>query len=184
MAKYYCGQKKKVLVVEPNELLRAQTAEKLVVIDYGITVTSIDRLYVDGPWHEVIIINEYDHIVNQSPYFVQPQVINGLWQFRGHKVIAFTATSSVSYERLVHHCICPPTVLKFKSEFELVHGTAPVADPTIVSCVSNDSLFASLVTDIDKHFELHPIIIIADASYRERLLLHLKDSKMKHAEGG
>jgi len=64
VAKYYCNQKKKVLVVEPNELLRAQTAEKLVVIDYGITVTSIDRLYVDGPWHEVIIINEYDLIVN------------------------------------------------------------------------------------------------------------------------
>ena len=99
-------------------------------------------------------------------------------------MIAFTATSSVSYERLVYHCICPPTVLKFKSEFELVHGSAPVADPTIVSCVSNDSLFASLVADVDKHFELHPVIIITDASYRDRLLRHLKDSKMKHAEGG
>jgi len=107
-----------------------------------------------------------------------------LWQFRGHKVIAFTATSSVSYERLVHHCICPPTVLKFKSEFELVHGTPPVADPTIVSCVTTDYLFTSLIVDLDKHFELHPVIIITDAEYRDRLLRHLKDRKMKCSEGG
>ena len=63
-------RKKKVTVVEPNELLRMQTAEKLAVVDYAITITSIDLLYQEGPWNEVIILNEYDLIVNDSPYKV------------------------------------------------------------------------------------------------------------------
>lgn len=62
--------RKKVTVVEPNELLRMQTAEKLAVVDYAITITSIDLLYQEGPWNEVIILNEYDLIVNDSPYKV------------------------------------------------------------------------------------------------------------------
>jgi superfamily II DNA or RNA helicase len=46
LAKYYCQQGKRVVVIEPNVQLMKQTAEKLAVIDYAITVTSIDRLYV------------------------------------------------------------------------------------------------------------------------------------------
>lgn len=45
IAKYFCRLGKKVTVVEPNELLRVQTAEKLAVVDYGIAVTSIDMFY-------------------------------------------------------------------------------------------------------------------------------------------
>ena len=41
-----------------------------------------------------------------------------------------------------------------------------------------------MILDLDKHFELHPVIIVTDAEYRDRLLRHLNDSKMKHAEGG
>ena len=44
-------------VVEPNEHLRVQTAEKLAVVDFGIAVTSIDVLYREGPWRQVIIMN-------------------------------------------------------------------------------------------------------------------------------
>ena len=153
-------------------------------MDYGITVTSIDRLYVEGPWHDVIILNEYDLIANQSPYIAQPKGLSGLWQFRGRKVIAFSANSSVPYERLVNYCICQPTVLKFKSEFELVNGTSPVADPAIVLSSNADTLYGALITDIDKHYEKHPVIIISDNIYRDRLLNHFNVSKMKHAEGG
>lgn len=70
VAKYFCNQGKKVVIVEPNDALRAQTADKLVALDYAITVTSIDRFYADGPWHEVVIINEYDLIIGSSSYFV------------------------------------------------------------------------------------------------------------------
>ena len=44
-------------MVEPNEMLMRQTAEKLALVDYGITVTSIQRLYMEGPWHEVVILD-------------------------------------------------------------------------------------------------------------------------------
>jgi hypothetical protein len=104
------------------------------VVDFGITITSIERLYQEGPWHEVVILNEYDHIIHQSPYYVQQQVVRGLWQLRDRKVSAFSATSSIPYERLVNNCITSATSLKFKSEYELVHGTSPVTDPTIIPC--------------------------------------------------
>jgi hypothetical protein len=59
------------VVVEPNDLLCQQTAEKLNVVDYAITVTTIKRrLFEEGPWHEIIIINEFDIIFSQSPYVV------------------------------------------------------------------------------------------------------------------
>ena len=54
---------KKVVVVEPNEMLMRQTAEKLALVDYNITVTSISRLYREGPWHEIVILDEYDNII-------------------------------------------------------------------------------------------------------------------------
>jgi hypothetical protein len=61
-------------------------------------------------------------------------VVRGLWQLRDRKVFAFSATSSIPYERLVNNCITSATSLKFKSEYELVHGTSPVTDPTIIPC--------------------------------------------------
>ena len=117
------------MVVEPNDLLCQQTAEKLNVVDYAITVTTIKRLFEEGPWHEIIIINEFDIIFSQSPYVVQAGIVKGIWQFRERKVFAFSATSSVPHERLVNNVIGMPKVLKFKSEYELVHGSSPIADP-------------------------------------------------------
>ena len=61
--KYFCNLGKKVVVVEPNEMLMRQTAEKLALVDYNITVTSISRLYREGPWHEIVILDEYDNII-------------------------------------------------------------------------------------------------------------------------
>ena len=130
------------------------------MVDYGISVTSIERFYVEGPWHDVIILNEYDLIVNHSPYQVQQNVIKGIWQLCGHKVIAFSATSSSGYERFVHNCITPPAVLKFKSEYELVHATSPVADPTIRSCTDLTHVMSTLLKDLDKCYEQQPIVLI------------------------
>ena len=70
VAKYFCNLGKKIVVVEPNEMLMRQTAEKLALVDYSITVTSIQRLYMEGPWHEVVILNEYDNILIGTPFFV------------------------------------------------------------------------------------------------------------------
>ena len=60
---------KQVTVVEPNELLRVQTAEKVGFVHFGISVTTIDALYQEGrPWGEVLILNNYDTIIYDVPY--------------------------------------------------------------------------------------------------------------------
>lgn len=38
---------------------------------------------------------------------------------KGKKIIGFSATSSIGYERLFNACIGKPLVLSFKSEYEL-----------------------------------------------------------------
>ena len=126
IAKHHCELGKSVTVVEPNEVLRIQTAEKIGFVHFAISVTTIQKLYQEGPWGDVIILNEYDTIMNEEPYYVHKVGLNGLWNFKGRKVYAFSATSSPPYERLVNNCICTPKVLKFKSEYELVHGMSPV----------------------------------------------------------
>ena len=60
----------RVTVVEPNELLRVQTAEKLGFVHFNISVTTIDLLYQEGPWGDVIILNEFDTILNDAPYSI------------------------------------------------------------------------------------------------------------------
>jgi hypothetical protein len=59
---------KKVVVIEPNEMLAKQTAEKLALVDYDVTITSISRFYLEGPWHEVFILDEYDYILENHAY--------------------------------------------------------------------------------------------------------------------
>jgi hypothetical protein len=123
-----------VTVIEPNETLRYQTAEKLAFVDFGIQVVTIDYFYQYGTNDTIIILNEYDTIIDKNPYAVYNQQLAGVWNFRDKHVIAFSATSSASYERFVANCIVKPKMLKFKSEYELVHGTSPIQDPNIISC--------------------------------------------------
>ena len=63
MAKYYCRLGKKVVVVGPSEMLAQQAANKLALVDFDITITSMQRLFEEGPWHEVVILDEYDAII-------------------------------------------------------------------------------------------------------------------------
>ena len=71
VAKHYCGLGTKVVVVEPSEMLAQQAANKLALVDFDITITSIRRLYEEGPWHEVVILDEYDAILERMPYLAQ-----------------------------------------------------------------------------------------------------------------
>ena len=98
-----------------------QAAEKLGLVDYSITITSIQRLYEEAPWHEEIILDEYDSIMQSSPYLAMQQGMRGVWELRGKKMFEFSATSSPSNDRLVNNYIAKPKVLKFKSEFEIAN---------------------------------------------------------------
>ena len=75
-------------------------------------------------------------------------------------MFAFTATSSVPYERLVNNCIAKPTVLKFKSEYEMVKGVSPVTDATIIPVQDDAGMLVALGADLAKYYDKKPIIII------------------------
>ena len=153
---------KKVAVVEPTEELRLQTIEKLGVIDYSIFVLSLDSYYMTGGACEIVIINEYDLLVASKPFSVAGDVINGLWQLRGKRVFAFSATSCTPIERMVGNCISIPQVVRFKSEYEHVHGGSPITDPIIVPCSGVEHLLSMIVDEITKRYDSQPLIVIHD----------------------
>ena len=68
----------------------------------------------------------------------------------------------MAYERFVNNCIGRPTILKFKSEYELIHGISPIQDPNIVFCNETKTIFEALFEDVKKYYETKPIIIIYD----------------------
>ena len=123
-------------------------------------MTTIERLYAEGPWGDIVILNEYDTIVSGVPYCLHPGGLSGLWRFKGRKVYAFSATSSPSYERLLNNCIGAPRVLKFKSEYEMVHGTSPVQEAIIRPCPDHQSLLETVVEDIAKAYDQKPVVVV------------------------
>jgi hypothetical protein len=106
------------------------------VVHPNIAVTTIEEFYDEGSKRDVLILDEYDSIVQDYPYAFSNQSINGLWNLKGRKVIAFSATSTPSIERVITNNVTKPTVIKFLSEYEMVNGTSPIQD-AIVEAVAN-----------------------------------------------
>jgi len=131
----------------------------------------------------VLILNEYDTIINDAPYSIHSQGLGGIWQFRGRKVYAFSATSSTAYERLINNCVATPKVLKFKSEYEHVHGTSPVQEAVIRSFKDNQLRLISLEEDILKNYDHKPMVVIYNLENAELLETILTKSKLRYAVG-
>lgn len=123
-------------------------------------------------------------IFTQSPYIVQLASIKGLWQLRGKKVFAFSATSSMSHERMVNNVVTTPKILKFRSEYELVHGVSPISDPQVVTFESSEKLRDSLFADIEKFYEHGPVIVICNDDQAPSVVDHLRSSRLKFVQGG
>ena len=98
-------------------------------------------------------------------------------------MFAFTATSSVPYERLVNNCIARPTVLKFKSEYEMVKGVSPVTDAAIVQVLDAAGVLVALGADVAKYYDKKPIIIIRHEDQEESIIKLLKAEQYKYALG-
>ena len=92
-------------VVEPNENLKIQTGEMLGLVDFGISVVTMDWFNQHGSKDDIIIINEYDIILNNHYYSIHNFLINGVWQLKNYNVIAFSATTLTSLEQFVNNCI-------------------------------------------------------------------------------
>ena len=87
---------------------------------------TIDQFYQYGSNDDILIIDEYDEIMNKNIYGIYNDIINGVWLLRGRNVFAFSATSSVPIERFVFKTISAPLKISFKSEYEFINGTSPL----------------------------------------------------------
>ena len=54
---------------------------------------------------------------------------------------------------MINNCIVRPTVLKFKSEYELVHGSSPISDATIVPVTDSIAIIKVLEVDLCKFYD-------------------------------
>lgn len=52
--------------------------------------------------------------------------------------------------------------MKFVSEYELLNGTSPIQDGHIVPCGSSDKVITAVESELEKHYDIKPIIIVAD----------------------
>jgi len=117
-----------------------QTAEKLENVDININVLTIEEFYEYGSDDDLVILDEYDILIDDYPFTVANSGLRGIWELKDRKVIAFSATSSLAYERLISNCVVKPVALKFKSEYEMINGFSPISHPTIQSCGSSEGL--------------------------------------------
>lgn len=86
-------------------------------------------------------------------------------------------------ERLINNCICKPRILKFVSEYELIHGSSPIQEGNIVACGSKDAIFKTAKADIEKFYDAKPIILVADPTDTDACELLLKDLKVQYFLG-
>lgn len=75
-------------------------------------------------------------------------------------VIAFSATTSPSHERILFHCVKKPMSLKFISEYEMIHEVSPVSVPNIILCKNEKQKLETLFIDIEGLYDKKPIIVI------------------------
>jgi hypothetical protein len=110
-------------------------------------------------------------------------MLTGLWALKMKTVIAFTATTSPAHERVVHNCIAPPLVLRFSSEYELIHGISPVQSPNIITCKDESTMFSILATDIDKMYDRKPIIVVYEKSQEKDVKSIVNKEKYRYCMG-
>jgi hypothetical protein len=111
---------------------------------------------------DVYILNEYDTIIHGHSFAVRQQSIRGIWELRQKKVFAFSATSSPAHERILDSCIGAPTILKFKSEYEMMHDACPIVDPVVYASKSNEDRMQSFEAELERQYENFPVVIIHD----------------------
>lgn len=125
-----------------------------------ITVMTLSEFYSYGTLDDIVLINEYDMIVDEMPYSIRENTLTGIWTLREKKVVAFSATSSLIYERIVHNCIEKPCVLNFKSEYEITNGVTPIQEPTLINCKDILDMEKQIELSIEKYYDKKPIIIL------------------------
>ena len=95
-----------------------------------------------------------------------------------YKVIAFSATSFRHVERFVNNCIVAPTILNFQSEYEVCNGVNPIQLGNIVACATEADLLKQLESELAKHYDSKPMVVIHAEEQAERILKISRSNKL------
>jgi hypothetical protein len=78
----------------------------------------------------------------------------------GRKVVLFSATHSKSVERILLGIFGDISLLKFSSEYELLHRASSVSGSVIRTFHTKELLLQGLKEDLEKYYLTTPIVII------------------------
>ena len=98
-------------------------------------------------------------------------------------MIAFSATSTPSIERVIENNISKPSIVKFKSEYEMVRGSCPIQEAIVESVSTKDEIINSAMKVVVKNFDSKPIIIIHNVDQLEELKKLLCEEKLRFTCG-
>lgn len=98
-------------------------------------------------------------------------------------MIAFSATSTLSIERVISNNVVLPKVIKFQSEYEMVNGASPIQDAIIERVTSKEEVITKALDIVVTHFDMKPIIIIHNEDQLERLKKMLEVEKLRFTCG-
>ena len=74
-------------------------------------------------------------------------------------------------------------MLKFKSEYELVHGASPVQEAVVRSFKDSQLLLIALEEDILKNYDHKPMVVIHDLENEQEVASMIKGCKLRYAAG-
>ena len=69
-------------IIEPNEALKRQTADKLGLVDYSISIYTMEEFYQYGCEPGIIILDEFDELMASNPYEVVNHQLHCIWEFK------------------------------------------------------------------------------------------------------
>lgn len=176
IAKYYLKLGKRVTIIEPNNALYAQTTELLGGIDIRLAIATIDHFYQHPSTVEVVILNEYHHIVQNNGFTVANGGMTGLWMLRNRTAFFCTATSNRGLTRILEQVVSKPVVLTFSSEYELIHKVSPIEGNQIKCCATKEAMLEMVQDDIHNNYEDKPIIVIINGKDQGMLVDILKEN--------
>ncbi|KEJ82398.1 hypothetical protein OXYTRIMIC_115 [Oxytricha trifallax] len=160
LASYYATQNKQVTIVEPNIMLKSMVQDRLGVVIDNLRVMDIESYYKHQIKDDVLIIDEYDSVIEKKPFYSLGKSLTGLWAFSNKVVFMFSATKTRYHKYILQEVFENISEMKFLSEKQVASGNIE-EDSCQIICVKKDQKLSVAVADqIEQHKQNSPLIII------------------------
>ena len=121
----------------------------------AVKIRTMTDSYLYSVAAPVVIIDEFDDLLNTYPYDIQADEIKGLWSFAQKQIIGLTASLTDGNVNLARKMLIDsddePTLLQFPSSYEF-YSNQPQDAGTIIPCKSYDDIQAQMIKSIDSNY--------------------------------